>query len=158
VEKHTMAAMRKKITLAVDGRDGPVMATADHQRLTQVIDNLVTNALKFSPEGRAVTLRAESHGNSRVSFQVKDQGPGFTAEDKAKMFLRYCRLSAHPTAGEPSTGLGLSIVKRLVDGMHGDIELSSETGKGSCFTVRLPAPESSAQLEKAEDGNPDDDF
>lgn len=138
-EKHLVAAMRKKISLIAAESQGPAIATADHQRLTQVIDNLVTNALKFSPEGRSVTLCTSSDGNGWVNLTVKDEGPGFTDEDKKKMFVRYTRLSAHPTAGEPSTGLGLSIVKRLVDGMRGTIHLESESGKGACFTVKLPA-------------------
>ena len=69
---------------------------------------------------------------------IRDEGPGFTAEDKEKMFRRYGRLSARPTGGEPSTGLGLSIVRKLVQAMDGDLMCESNPGQGAVFTIRLP--------------------
>jgi two-component system, sensor histidine kinase and response regulator len=69
---------------------------------------------------------------------VRDEGPGFSAEDKARMFRRYGRLSARPTGGEPSTGLGLSIVRKLVQGMGGELLCESAAGNGATFIVRLP--------------------
>ncbi len=71
---------------------------------------------------------------------VRDEGPGFTVEDKARMFRRYGRLSARPTGGEPSTGLGLSIVRKLVLGMNGELSCESNPGQGAAFTIRLPRP------------------
>lgn len=115
-----------------------MIVLADHEALAQVIDNLVTNAIKFSQNGRSVTLGASTGPLQWVHFTVSDQGPGFTEADREKMFRRYGRLSARPTGGEPSTGLGLSIVKRLVETMNGRIQLDSEAGQGACFTVRLP--------------------
>lgn len=138
VARHGVVAARKQINLRLEPPDSPVMAIADHRRLAQVIDNLVTNAVKFSPPGRSVTLGANGGPSPWTHFIVRDEGPGFTEQDREKIFLRYCRLSARPTGGEPSTGLGLSIVKRLVDGMNGQIRLESEAGKGACFTVLLP--------------------
>jgi two-component system sensor histidine kinase/response regulator len=73
--------------------------------------------------------------------RVEDQGPGFTAEDRKHMFLRYRRLSARPTAGEPSTGLGLSIVKRLMQDMGGELSCDSAAGRGATFIVHLPPGE-----------------
>jgi two-component system sensor histidine kinase/response regulator len=73
-----------------------------------------------------------------VECQVRDEGPGFSENDKAKMFRRYGRLSARPTAGEPSTGLGLSIVKKLVLAMQGELACESTLGKGATFAFRLP--------------------
>ncbi len=141
--KHGAVARRKNIQLKMaDATTTSVMAVADYGRLTQVVDNLITNAIKFSPPQRSVILDVRVDPVSPwAQFSVKDEGPGFTPEDKEKMFLRYCRLSARPTGGEPSTGLGLSIVKRLIDGMKGHIVLESEAGKGACFTVTLPTPE-----------------
>lgn len=152
VAKHSTACNRKNIKLELADADAPVLASADHQRLTQIIDNLVTNAAKFSPEGRSIYLSAGLGPQSWVKFSVQDEGPGFTNEDREKMFTRYTRLSARPTGGEPSTGLGLSIVKRLVDGMKGRITLESEAGKGACFTVMLPMAETSAQTSEATPG------
>jgi two-component system sensor histidine kinase/response regulator len=71
---------------------------------------------------------------------VRDEGPGFSADDKTRMFRRYGRLSARPTGGEPSTGLGLSIVRKLVAGMGGELVCESTEGHGATFTVRLRRP------------------
>lgn len=74
-----------------------------------------------------------SYGSS-----ISDQGPGFSEEDKAKVFQKFKKLSARPTAGETSNGLGLSIVKTLVERLKGSVTLLSEKGKGSEFIIRLP--------------------
>lgn len=138
-ERHAQMASKKKITLHLKLPKGPLTAMADQGAVAQVIDNLLTNAFKFSPPGSEVTMSVGKGPTEWVHFIVRDEGPGFTAEDQEKMFRRYGRLSARPTGCEPTTGLGLSIVKRLVDTMKGRIEVESETGKGACFTVRLPA-------------------
>jgi len=104
-----------------------------------VLDNLLSNAIKFSPADSRVTLTADVGPLEWTHFSVRDEGPGFTAEDQEKMFRRYGRLSARPTAGEHSTGLGLSIVKRLVDAMKGRIIVESKAGAGACITINLPA-------------------
>jgi len=133
------AAQQKKITLETDIPDQPVVALADLSALDQVLDNLVSNALKFSPPGKRVyvTVRTVNHHAECV---VRDEGPGFTADDKVRMFRRYGRLSARPTGGEPSTGLGLSIVRKLVLGMGGELRCESKEGKGATFIVRLRRP------------------
>ncbi len=137
--QHAEAAQQKNIGLRTDFPSETVMALADVSALGQVLDNLVSNALKFSPPGKNVRLsvRPSSH---RAECVVRDEGPGFTAEDKARMFRRYGRLSARPTGGEPSTGLGLSIVRKLVLGMGGELTCESDPGRGAVFTVRLPKP------------------
>ena len=84
---------------------------ADASALDQVLDNLLSNALKFSPPGRRITVRVQAEAGC-VECHVQDQGPGFTEEDKARMFRRYMRLSARPTGGEPSSGLGKTPVRR----------------------------------------------
>jgi two-component system sensor histidine kinase/response regulator len=77
-------------------------------------------------------------GPTLVECRIQDQGPGFTEEDKVRMFRRYVRLSARPTGGEPSTGLGLSIVRKLVRAMNGELICESVSGEGATFIVRLP--------------------
>ncbi|MDB6023129.1 MAG: response regulator receiver sensor signal transduction histidine kinase [Pedosphaera sp.] len=111
---------------------------ADASALSQVLDNLISNAVKFSPQGREIQITVRN-AQGKVEFHIQDQGAGFTAEDKARMFHRYARLSAQPTGGEPSTGLGLSIVKKLLDAMNGELICESTPGKGTTFIVRLPA-------------------
>jgi two-component system, sensor histidine kinase and response regulator len=114
---------------------------ADDEGLRQALENLVSNAIKFTPEGGQVEMTVERPKAGMVRCLVRDSGPGFSPEDRAKMFRRYGRLSAQPTGDEPSTGLGLSIVKRLLDGMGGNIALA-EGGPGAEFVVSLPVANS----------------
>ncbi|MEO1655793.1 MAG: ATP-binding protein, partial [Bacteroidota bacterium] len=95
------------------------------------------NALKFTEAGKSVEVQYRSEA-AFFQISIKDEGPGFSPEDQQKMFRKFQRLSAHPTAGEPSTGLGLSIVKSLVDRLEGEIKLETELGKGSVFQLRFP--------------------
>lgn len=136
--RHSVMADAKKIVLQMNLSEDPVVALVDEGALDQVLNNLITNALKFSRPHSRITLSTGKGPMEWIEFTVRDEGPGFTPEDQEKMFRRYGRLSAKPTDGEPSIGLGLSIVKRLVDSMNGRILLESESGKGACFTVRLP--------------------
>lgn len=139
VERHSLAAAAKDIRLEVNGTSAPLQIQADREATEQVLDNLISNAIKFSPKGRAVRVSVQDGPFEWVTISVSDEGPGFTEEDQQKMFRRYARLSARPTGGEPSTGLGLSIVKKLVETMKGRISVQSESGKGAEFSVRLPA-------------------
>jgi two-component system sensor histidine kinase/response regulator len=139
VEQYQEAARRKKITIRTDFPADSVIALADPLALDQIFDNLISNALKFSPPDKQIFLSVRAV-NSHAECVIGDEGPGFTAEDKAKMFRRYGRLSARPTGGEPSTGLGLSIVRKLVRAMNGELSCESEPEQGATFTIRLPQP------------------
>ncbi len=109
---------------------------ADTGALAQVIDNLVSNAVKYSPLGKSITVRLyrQSHG---IRLEVHDEGKGIKDEEMKKLFGKFVRLSTKPTGGEDSTGLGLSIVKRLVEAMNGTVWCESEVGKGTTFIVEL---------------------
>lgn len=136
-ERHAIIAKAKQITLSVELPEHPIPAHADQEGLARVLDNLLSNAVKFSPGGSSVSLTAGVGPLEWTHFTVRDNGPGFTADDQEKMFRRYGRLSARPTAGEHSTGLGLSIVKRLVETMNGRVLVESEAGRGAAITVQL---------------------
>ncbi len=128
-----------------------VSVWADPLHLKDVLENFVSNAIKFTQPGppqRQVTIRVKTSGD-RAVLEVSDQGPGFSDEDKAKVFGRFTRLSARPTSGEGSTGLGLSIVKRLVEAMNGRIDLESELGRGATFRVSLPQPEPTSHISES---------
>jgi len=140
VEQYQEPARRKKIIIQTDLPPEAVLAQADFIALEQVLDNLISNALKFSPPDKQIFVSVRSI-NHHAECVVRDEGPGFTAEDKARMFRRYGRLSARPTDGEPSTGLGLSIVRKLVLGMGGELLCESNPGQGAAFTIRLPRPQ-----------------
>jgi signal transduction histidine kinase len=116
----------------------PVTAVGDHDRLAEAVDNLVSNAIKYSPKGAEIEVKVAATKNS-ASIRITDQGPGLTREDMSRLFGRFQRLSAQPTAGESSTGLGLSIAKRIVELHGGTIEAASEGGgKGATFEILLP--------------------
>jgi two-component system sensor histidine kinase/response regulator len=140
IRRHQEAARRKQLTLHGDFPEEPVLAYGDAAALDQVLDNLLSNALKFSPPGKPVRVIVRPAGR-QAECVVRDEGPGFTADDLARMFHRYQRLSARPTGGESSTGLGLCIVRKLVLAMNGKIACDSEPGRGAAFTVRLPGAE-----------------
>ena len=136
VQNYGEAARRKGIALEHSGRvDSPV--AGDRRALDQVLDNLLSNAIKFSPAGKSVRISVQQNPLGGAMCRVQDEGPGFTAEDRIHLFTRYRRLSARPTAGEPSTGLGLSIVKKLMDDMGGGIECESRPGEGTTFVLNL---------------------
>jgi two-component system sensor histidine kinase/response regulator len=139
VRQYEETAQQKGITIHTDLPDQPVVAMADLSALDQVLENLLSNALKFSPQDSRVFLSVRPV-NGHAECSIRDEGPGFTADDKVRMFRRYGRLSARPTGGEPSTGLGLSIVRKLVSGMGGELHCESAEGKGATFTVRLRRP------------------
>jgi two-component system sensor histidine kinase/response regulator len=137
VQDYREAALRKNLNIRMDLPSQPMHAFADRIALSQVFDNLLSNAVKFSSPGTQITITVRpAAGGPECSIQ--DQGPGFSAEDKTRMFRRYGRLSARPTGGEPSTGLGLSIVKKLVDAMKGELICESAPGEGATFIIRLP--------------------
>jgi len=129
-------ARRKDIDVQVDA-EGAHPASIDPARFAQVIDNLASNAIKYSPPGSVVRLSLRST-DGRLELAVKDQGPGISDEDQAKLFRSFQKLSAQPTGGEKATGLGLAIVKKIVDAHEGTINVESEMGAGSCFTVSIP--------------------
>ena len=140
VEANQPLATNKQQTIEVAAP--PHLATmCDIDRIREAIDNLVSNAIKYSPIGGRIVVLV-THDDASLIIRVTDQGAGLSPEDLSRLFGRFQRLSAKPTAGESSTGLGLSIVKRIVD-MHGG-EVTAESGgpgKGSTFSITLPASE-----------------
>ncbi len=107
------------------------------EALEQVVENLVSNALKFSSAGDRVWVRTR-RVDEDLLIEVEDEGPGIGIEDRQKLFEKYGRLSARPTGGEVSTGLGLWIARKLVDVLHGRIYCYSSVGKGTTFRVEIP--------------------
>ena len=110
---------------------------ADTNSVDQIFTNLLTNAIKYSIPDSEIIITIENNKNF-IRTRIKDNGPGFTENDKAHLFEKFAKLSAKPTAGEQSTGLGLSIVKKLIELNKGNISLESTSSKGSVFSVNLP--------------------
>ena len=136
VENNHPAAARKNINLLLGATPG-LWAKADHAATLQILDNLISNALKFSPPMTTVHVHTMPEVD-HVIIAVRDQGPGLSEEDQKKLFGKYTRLTARPTGGETSTGLGLSIVKKLAEAMSGSIRCQSALGAGATFSLRLP--------------------
>lgn len=173
VEEHLAHAQSKSLTLTFIAPEEPLFAYADSDACAEIIENLLDNALKYSPKDKKVSVRitkelpvvhaseesgessrrilsthtdsgnsvggVESDASKVIRIEVQDEGPGLTVEDKQQLFQKFTRLSAQPTNGEHSTGLGLNIVKRLVDGMSGHIWCESESGNGATFVVEIPS-------------------
>lgn len=114
-----------------------IFVMADLSKFKRVLENIISNAIKFSPEDKNIFVKVSDQVD-HIIISIKDEGPGFTEEDKTKLFTKFSKLSAKPTAGESSSGLGLSIVKALVEAMDGKIELESEAGNGAEFKVFMP--------------------
>jgi signal transduction histidine kinase len=119
--------------------DDKAMVQADESFVYQVVDNLVSNAIKYSPNGSAVHLLLSQDEPAYYRLEVRDEGPGLTHDDQKHLFSKFARLSARPTGGESSTGLGLSIAKRMMDLMHGKLWCESTAGQGATFIMELPA-------------------
>ena len=137
VEQNRLRAQEKGqiLDLLPDGDDFTLVA--DKILVEQVLENFISNALKYSAPGSTVKTRVIALPEN-IRFEVQDEGPGFTEEDKQKLFGFFQRLSARPTGGESSHGVGLAITKRVVDLHQGQIWVESEFGKGSTFVVLLP--------------------
>ncbi|MBE7200238.1 MAG: DUF3369 domain-containing protein, partial [Parafilimonas terrae] len=140
-EANRPLADAKGQTILCEGPD-ELFLCGDAERLREALDNLVSNAIKYSPVGGAITVRVACEPGSRgmeMVCAVRDHGPGLSPEDSARVFGRFQRLSAKPTGGEGSTGLGLSIVRRIVE-LHGGRAVADSPGPGlgATFAMRFP--------------------
>ncbi|GEM_PF-454684 len=144
-------AKDKKIEIALQVPQGSVMVEADRDRINQVLANLVSNALKYTPEGGSITLEAllvrdESiPSGDCVEVGVRDTGIGISPQDQKRIFERFEQVSLSQPAGISSTGLGLSIAREIVELHGGKIWVESQEGKGSRFAFRIPLKSKSEQ-------------
>ncbi|TAE26217.1 MAG: hypothetical protein EAZ92_10985 [Candidatus Kapaibacterium sp.] len=134
---YQLAAQTKNIRIHYAAETNSIGIYADEQAFMEVLDNLLSNAIKYSPYGKNVTVSVKTTDTS-VRVEVQDEGPGLSTEDMKKLFGKFTRLSAQPTGGEHSTGLGLSIVKKMVEAINGRVWCESELGNGARFIVELP--------------------
>ena len=139
VGNYTIHADQKQINLVLKIEDRDLIANANRDLLYQVVDNLLSNAIKFSSSDSTITIAVQML-DEYVEISVSDQGQGLSEEDMLQLFTKFSKLSARPSGNESSTGLGLFIVKQLVEAMNGTVTAKSK-GKnhGSKFTVRLDA-------------------
>lgn len=131
------AAKRKRVDIQVDSSSSGIIA-GDREFLEYACYNLLTNAVKYSPAQTAISVRAHSEGD-RVLVSIEDQGYGMDEQDLQNIFRRFYRAQRAKSSGENGIGVGLALVEEIVIQHGGTIEVASEVGKGSCFTVSLPA-------------------
>ncbi len=135
VNQYKQVSEEKDITIFLDLHDN-IRAYSNEDYLSRIFDNLISNAIKFSPKGKSIYITTGK--SAGVPFvKIKDEGPGFTENDKKEIFKKFRKLSAKPTAGEESTGLGLSIIKTLTERLNLDISLKSSEGHGAEFTIKF---------------------
>ncbi len=130
-------AARKRISLLFRAAEKVPSVLVDRVALAAALDNLLSNAIKYSPPEKLVQVEVRREGNE-VLCKVKDEGPGLSQADQAKLFQKGVRLSAVPTAGEPSTGYGLAVAWDLVRKTGGNLTCQTKLGAGACFTISLP--------------------
>ncbi len=141
IEANLKNAEKKKQKIHFSrGPEKKSFVNADPVRIHEIVDNLLSNAVKYSPLEKSIWVsvsKLEVEETPKLRIEVKDEGPGLTKDDLNKLFGKFQRLSARPTGGESSTGLGLSIVKKLVDLHKGKIWAESEKDKGAAFIVEF---------------------
>lgn len=134
VERHMTRAESKDTTLRVLHEES-AWASGDASIVEAILDNLVSNAIKFSPPGTMITL--DVTGGSSPSVRVLDEGPGIPKDERAKLFTKYTRLSTRPTAGEESLGLGLYLAHRMATRIAAELSYEQTTNTGACFKLAL---------------------
>ena len=131
-------AQRKKLAIHSKVEPSADEVTLDKQKLKQVLFNLLSNAVKFTEDGGSVNIIADLYDDARLRLQVQDSGIGIKPEDLNKLFIEFRQLDSGLARRHQGTGLGLALTKKIVEFKRGTIDVKSEPGKGSTFTVILP--------------------
>ena len=145
IEAARPAADARNVVVRLENGGGPIHG--DPTRLAQVLDNLVSNAIKFTPEGGRVIVRANADGDQAV-FEVTDTGEGIAEGDRDRVFDPFFRSRDANARAVPGTGLGLTITKAIVDAHGGTIQVEPAPGGGTIFRVRIPVGERAAALSR----------
>lgn len=143
LKDYTLRAQLKNITIHFDVAETSYITYTDNDMLYQILDNLLSNAVKYTPHGKNIRIQLQNKTDV-IRCEIHDEGQGLSIEDQQKLFNKFTKLSTRPTGGEHSTGLGLFIVKKLVEALHGKVWCESEVGSGSTFIVELPTESSSS--------------
>jgi signal transduction histidine kinase len=137
IDLNEYRARHKNISIEVS-IENDLIAAIDGNRITEAFDNLVSNAIKYSPKNSAIKICLAKTTDGYARFSVQDHGLGLSKEDQNKLFKKFCKLTPRPTDNESSSGLGLSIAKQIIDLHKGRIWCESEKGHGCTFTIELP--------------------
>jgi len=137
IKNYQERARLKGITLELWVNENEYIALVDQNTIQRILDNLISNAIKYSPHHKYVYVYIFCNNNA-IRCEIQDEGMGISEADQKKLFGKFTRLTAKPTGGEHSTGLGLFIVKKLIEAMQGKVWCESELGKGAKFIIELP--------------------
>ncbi|MBL7961656.1 HAMP domain-containing histidine kinase [bacterium] len=143
-EVHKNAAQNKNIQLIIEKNKSLPEIAVDKLRIMEVFDNLISNGIKYSHSGGRVRIYCEANAKEVITH-VEDTGQGLTEQDLQNIFSKFTRLSSKPTAGESSTGLGLSIVKKIVEIHGGRVWVQSTKNVGSTFSFSIPIENNSVK-------------
>lgn len=140
IDNYKFSASDKHINIHFNSDCSSYLINADKSKTERIFDNLISNAIKFTNKNKNIWINIYSKHNTQSNLEqvitvIKDEGPGLTDEDKKNLFKKFAKLSAKPTGGETSSGLGLSIVKKLVEAMNGSVWCESIHGSGASFFV-----------------------
>ena len=136
VETMRIVAERKNVTVVLGGALSLPPRSIDRTKIAQAVQNLVSNAVSYSPEGASVDVRV-TRESERIAIAVQDRGPGIPADEVPNLFQPFVKLSTSRYTTDRSTGLGLAITRRLVEAHGGTIDVDTEVGRGSTFFIRL---------------------
>lgn len=133
--KKEIARKEQKIHTKIKNKD--LQITTSKELLLRILDNILTNAIKFSAMGKNIFFEIWNE-NKIIKFSIRDEGPGISKDDQEKLFKKFQKLSAIPTGGESSNGLGMAIIKVLVNKLEGKVEVKSNLGQGTTMILTLP--------------------
>lgn len=137
-DSYLVLAKNKNISVRNQADPALPPIKADPRRMDQVLSNLLSNAIKFTPEGGEIEIGAEQENPTEIKIWVKDNGVGIHHEEMGKLFQKYGQTSSGTTSAQKGTGLGLVIVKTIVESHGGTVDVESVAGQGATFIVRLP--------------------
>lgn len=137
IHNYKKSASEKNITIQKNC-NAKLKIENNREFIERILDNIISNAIKFSPDNKNVTISCDFDAKYLI-LSVLDEGPGIKEDERKDLFKKFTKLSARPTGGESSTGLGMAIVKLLIDKLNGEIEVISEEDRGTEIIVRIPA-------------------
>ena len=136
IEAHKDNISRKKLSIQTDIND--INIYADRLSIIEVLDNLLSNSIKYTPENGIIKIATSQHNSEKPIIEISDTGMGIPKKDVSHIFDEFFIASNNKHTGSDNSGMGLAIVRKIIKSHRGTIQVNSEEGKGTIFTIRLP--------------------